>query len=296
MQSQRILGELVTVKSASGFELDGIVYRNDSFRTTVLHIHGSFGNFYQGRFIRLMASVYHEAGMNLLSINMASHDGLVEGYGDRDEFRYAGGAVADFSECTTDIEGALTFANQFSDRVILQGHSLGCDRILQFLISHSANCDFILLAPCDSYQLQANWIAPETVEDQIQRLRAETPRDPQFDWLPTREYGIKEGKDWTYPIPITRRAFLSIAEGPPYRLIKIKDPATFHLDGRALVYIGGHDALQVWPHPVMFKYLRERVSYVEEVYLPEGDHMLAGCEMEVSKRIIEWVFKKAPTI
>ncbi len=291
MESQRILGELVTVKSASGFELDGIVYRDDSCRTTIIHIHGSFGNFYQSRFVRLMARMYHEAGMNLLTVNMASHDGLVEGYRDKDEFEYAGGAVADFNECTNDIKGAVEFANQFSDHVILQGHSLGCDRVLQFLISHNAQYDFILLAPCDSYQLQANWIAPESVEEQIQRLKRETPRDPQFDWLPTREYGIKGGQDWTYPIPVTRRAFLSIAEGPPYRLMKITEPASFHLAQRALIYIGGKDALQVWPQEVMFKYLRERISDVVEVYVPQGDHVLADCEEEVTERIIQWVLK-----
>jgi hypothetical protein len=288
MEHQRILGELVTVKSATGLDLDGILYHSDSSRTTIIHIHGSFGNFYQSRFVKVMARMYRDEGINLLSLNMASHDGLVEGYGNNDQFEYAGGAVADFSNCTADIEGALEFANGFSDRIILQGHSLGCDRVLQFLISRDAHNDFILLAPCDSYQLQANWLATETVEEQILRLKRETPRDPQFDWLPTGEYGLNCGLDWTYPIPITRRAFLSIAEGPPYRLMKITEPATFHLDQRALIYIGGQDALQVWPYEVMFNYLRERISDVQEVYVPRGDHVLDGCEHEVSERIIAW--------
>jgi hypothetical protein len=291
MESQRTLGELVTIKSERGFDLDGILYRDDSFRTTIVHIHGSFGNFYQSRFVRMMAGKYSKAGVNLLSVNMASHDGLAEGYGINDAFEYAGGAVADFNECTSDIEGAVKFVNQFSDRVILQGHSLGCDRVLQFLISRNARYDFILLAPCDSYRLQANWLAPETVENQIQRLKTETPLDPDFDWLPTREYGIKGGPDWTYPIPITRRAFLSIAEGPPYRLIKISEPADFYLVQRALIYIGGKDSLQVWSHEIMFKYLQERISEVEELYLPDGDHILTGCETEVSERIVTWVSK-----
>ncbi|MGH8584986.1 MAG: alpha/beta hydrolase [Gammaproteobacteria bacterium] len=288
MESESILGELVTIKSARGFDLDGIVYRDDSHRTTIVHIHGSFGNFYKSRFVRLMAKKYSDAGINLLSVNLAGHDGLVEGYRNKDEFEYAGGAVADFNECTADIKGAVDFACQFSGRVILQGHSLGCDRVLQFLLSYNAQYDLILLAPCDSYQLQANWIAPETVEEQIQRLKTETPRDPEFDWLPTREYGIKGGTDWTYPIPITRKAFLSIAEGPPYRLIRITEPAQFRLNQRALIYIGGQDALQVWAHRVMFKYFAERIRNAEEIYMASGDHMLAGCEKDISERILRW--------
>lgn len=294
MESQRVLGELVTFKNGNGLDIDGILYRDDSLGTTVLHVHGSFGNFYQNQFVRLMAKMYRGAGLNLLSVNMASHDGLAEGYRHNNEFEYVGGAVVDFSECLADIEGAVKFAMQFSDRIILQGHSLGCDRVLHFLINRKAHYDFILLAPCDSYQLQANWIAPETVEQQIQRLKSESPRDPQFDWLPAREYGIKGGEDWTYPIPITRKAFLSIAEGPPYRLMKIKEPARFHLDQRALIYIGGKDALQVWPCDIMFKYLRERIRYVQEVYEPRGDHMLAGCEEYVIHKIIQWVLTSPP--
>jgi hypothetical protein len=210
MTSRRALGELITVKSSNGFELDGIVYREKSARTTVIHIHGSFGNFYQSRFVRLMAAMYQDAGINLLSVNLACHDGLAEGYRNDEDFMYAGGAIASFDECAADIAGAVQFAESFSDRVILQGHSLGCDRVLDYSIRNNALIDLVLLSPCDSYQLQANWIAPETVEQQIDRLKSEAPRHPDFDWLATREYGVRGGEDWTYPIPVTRKAFLSI--------------------------------------------------------------------------------------
>jgi pimeloyl-ACP methyl ester carboxylesterase len=188
-----------------------------------------------------------------------------------------------------DIQGAIQYATQFSDRIILQGHSLGCDRVLQFLINVEKEYDFILLSPCDSYQLQVRWIAPETVEEQIKRIKDQTPRDSHFDWLPSREYGVAGGGDWTYPIPITRRAFLSIAEGPPYRLMNIEQPSDFHCDGRALIYLGGKDLLQVWPHDSMFQYLKERIPDAKEVYIPSGDHMLEGCEQAVAEKIIQWV-------
>ena len=288
MESRRALGELITLESTLGFQLDGIVYRQDSARTTVVHIHGSFGNFYQSRFVRLMAAMYRDAGMNLLSVNLASHDGLVEGYRHEDEFEYAGGAVADFNECTADISGAVQFAQSFSDRIILQGHSLGCDRILEYLIVNGAPYDLVLLSPCDSYQLQANWIAPETVEEQIRRLKVKTSRHPDLDWLPIQEYGVKGGGDWTYNIPVTRKAFLTIAEGAPYRLMRISSPASFRLNKRAFVYIGGLDALQVWPHDVMFDYLGQRLDSVEAVFIGDGDHNLSGCEEAVTQRIIEW--------
>lgn len=288
MEMRSVLGELITIDNGCGFQLDGIVYREDSARTTVVHIHGSFGNFYQGRLVRVMAMMYRDSGINLLSVNLASHDGLAEGYRSEDKFEYAGGAVTDFNECTTDIAGAVQFAKDFSDRVILQGHSLGCDRILEYSIKNNAPYDLVLLSPCDSYQLQANWIAPETVEEQIQRLKLEAPGDPDFDWLPSREYGVKGGGDWTYSIPVTRKAFLTIAEGAPYRLMRISSGVPFRLNQRAFIYIGGLDALQVWPNRVMFDYLRSRINEMEEVYIDQGDHNLSGCEEAVTQRIIQW--------
>ena len=289
------LGELVTVTSASGLELDGILYRSGSSRTTIVHVHGSFGNFYQGRLLKVMASAYVGAGLNLLSVNMASHDGMAEGSWRNGEFAYIGGAVASFDECTNDITGIVAFASHFSDRIILQGHSLGCDRVLQFSIERKAKHDIVLLAPCDSYQLQDNWITPETVESQVARLKRDARHDVSLDWLPPREYGIKGNEaDWTYTIPVTRRAFLSIAEGAPYRLIKVKQPADFQLDQRALILIGGNDALQVWPHDTMFDYFRRRINSVEGVVLPSGDHMFASWEAKVAAIVIAWARQTGP--
>lgn len=285
----RVLGELITFENGLGLALDGILYSEDKNSTTVIHIHGSVGNFYQNSFVRKMAVMYGAAGINLLSFNTASHDGLAEGYRDWSVFQYIGGAISDFGECVADIEGAVKFARRFSTRIVLQGHSLGCDRVVHFLTTKEASYEFILLSPCDSYELQVNWIAPETVERQIERLKVEKPSDPECDWLPSREYGVRQGKEWTYSIPITRRALLSIMQGPPYRLFKIREPANFSLPQRALIYLGGNDALQAWPQDVMFEYLQERIRNATKVYVPDGDHMLGGCEMVVIGKIVEWL-------
>jgi hypothetical protein len=286
---EKTLGELVTFPSSHGLSLDGILFSDPRNTTTVLHVHGSFGNFYQSQFLRVMARKYMGAGINFLSFNTASHHGLAEGYRNGNEFEYVGGAVADFNECIFDIEGATTYASRFSRRIVLQGHSLGCDRILHFLISKQTRHDFILLSPCDSYQLQVNWIAPESVEQQIVRIKKEAPSDPEFDWLSSREYGVRQGDDWSYSIPITRKALLSIIEGPPCRLIKIQEPAKFNLDQRALTYIGGKDALQVWSNDVMFRYFQERIGNVTPVYVAHGDHMLGGCEAAVAEKVVDWL-------
>ena len=285
--NERTAGYLVTFNSATGFQLDGILFGDDSFSTCIIHVHGSLGNFYQNRFLRVMGSKYAEAGIRLLSFNLSSHDGLAEGYRHEDDFEYSGGSIVDFDRCLEDIEGAIAFAGEYCDRIILQGHSMGCDRVLHYLLSRSAGHDCILLGPCDSYRLQEKWIGPEKVEDQIERLKRAAPGTGELDWLPSKEYGIRSG-DEDYIIPITRRALLSIMEGPVFRLMRLDKPMDFHLEQRVFVYLGGKDPFQTADSEGMFRHLEGRVSQLRRCFVSNGGHSLEGCEEVVATEVIEW--------
>ena len=182
-------GELITFNNSRGLPLDGMLYQSErTSGVTIVHVHGSMGNFYHNQFLRLMAKKYLEAGISFFPFNLSSHDCVTEGFRYDYSFEYTGGAIVDFGTCVDDIKAALAIARTFGETVILQGHSLGCDRIVQYIISEDSDCDFILLGPSDSYKLQSIWIAPETVEDQIARLRTEVRSANEWDWLPRREY------------------------------------------------------------------------------------------------------------
>jgi len=279
---------LVKVRTPSGTELDGMLFGNEHFSQTVVHVHGSLGNFYQNRFISVMGRHYAESGIRLLSFNLSAHDGVAEGYRHTEEFEYTGGSLVDFRRCTDDIEGAVTFAESLGGEVTLQGHSMGCDRILDYVVNGHARHDCILLGPCDSYRLQEKWIAPETVEQQVERLKRESVSTAELDWLPAREYGIRSG-DEDYVIPITRKALLSIMEGPVFRLLRLDSPTRFRLERRAFVYLGGKDPLQTADHESMFKHLEERVAEVTRFFVAKGGHSLERCEEVVAERIVAWL-------
>lgn len=284
----KVEGFLVTFESPTGFQLDGILFGDDNFSTYVVHVHGSLGNFYQNRFLRVMAKRYAEAGMGLLSFNLSSHDGLAEGYRNDDDFEYSGGSVVNFDRCLDDIEGAVAFAEGLGDRIVLQGHSMGCDRVLHYLINRGKTYDCVLLGPCDSYQLQRKWIAPETVEEQVERLKRAARLEKQLDWLPAEEYGIRSG-DEDYVIPITRSALLSIMQGPVFRLMRLDRPMEFRLEQRAFVYIGGADPYQTASSETMFRHLEGRIPRVKRCCVPHGGHSLEDCEELVTEEIIRWV-------
>lgn len=289
MNRHRVLGELVTFRDAKAFHHDGILYQGDSNRCTIVHIHGSYGNFYQNEFLRVMAKTYANAAINFLSFNLTGHDAVTEGYRNEWDFEYTGGAISTFDACVSDIQAAVDFVTPFSDRIILQGHSLGCDRLLHYLLATKVRHDIILLSPCDSYQLQANWIAPETIDTQLERLKEGAQGRERFDWLPLSEYGIRQ-RDWDYPIPITRQPLLALLESSVFRLLRFSQPAAFSIDQKALVYLGGDDSLQTVPRDAMLNYISKRVRHLTATALyPEGDHSLWGCEQEVSDEIVTWI-------
>lgn len=281
-------GRLVTFPSESGFHLNGMLYDRGSSGVVVIHVHGSLGNFYQNAYIGVMGATYASAGIRFLSFNLSSHDGVAEGSRNVDDFEYSGGSIVAFDRCIEDICGAIAFARRFGDVIVLQGHSLGCDRVLLYCLEREAPCSVILLGPCDSYALQTTWIAPESVEEQIVRLRSEFTGHCELDWLPAQEYGIRSG-DEEYYIPVTRAALLSIMEGPVFRLLRIDQPSSFQLTQRAFVYLGGNDPFQTSNCDVMFRHLESRLGSVTRCFVPHGGHSLEGCETTVAEQIVDWI-------
>lgn len=287
------LGQLLSFEGARGLRLDGILYRCDGARKTVIHAHGSFGNFYQNAFVRELARYVQRSGANFLSFNLSAHDGIAEGYYSDGSFRYVGASLVDFETCIDDIAGAVALSKELSEEIVLSGHSLGCDRIVAASLHHGWSFPLVLLAPCDSYALQMNLIAPESVESQRRRLSAAAAHPNsaptgQFDWIPLGEYGVRTTKDWTYANPITRSAFLSISLGDPYRLFRYDRSPAWRLKGRGLVVSPRDDALLTAPVERVGAFFRDALGHCVHAVMP-GDHMFAGSEELLASAVTEWI-------
>src|SRR6185295_14051483 len=195
---------LVQFETKDGLRLNGILEDTGS-DTTIVHIHGKVGNFYENKFVKIMLEAYPAAGYNFLSFNNRGHSSLVEAYKNSDVV-YIGSAVEIFSECILDLEAAEKFARTLSPRVVLQGHSLGCEKMMYYSQQVNPSIELVLLSPCDGYRLQNVYIAPETVDEQLARLQTEY-RLQGLEWLPPQEYGIRvAGK--AYHVPIVAQALV----------------------------------------------------------------------------------------
>ena len=256
-----VYGKLVKIFTNDDHELDGILYEASDSIATVLHVHGSLGNFYHQHFIPVFAQILTQGGINLLSCNMRSHDGIAEGYDREGGMKYVGGSLVRFETCLEDIRGAVLWCRKLGRKVYLQGHSLGCDRVLHYLESTNSELSPILLSPCDSHQLQREWLGEDEFRQQEAALRErmEIPGNEEgnaWTFAPRDAYGLKGEDDWTYEIPVTEDVLGSILLGAVGRLFAVEKGGGEISKANALAYLGRRDPIRGASMEAMKAHLR----------------------------------------
>lgn len=255
---------------------------------TVLHVHGACGNLFSAGYVDILARACVASNINFFTINTSGHDCIAEGFRG-DEYGYVGGSVSLFGDCVGDIAGAIAVARGFSEKFILVGHSLGCDRVTYYARETGDQWPLVLISPCDSYRLHQIFLGDEKVEEQIARLKQD-PVPDAFALLSEREYGINNRGE-RYRIPIIRDTFLSIADGPPFTQFRMDIPPPFRLTNRCLVCIGGQDSLQTATPRDMFARMSELFGECDRFLSNAGDHEFAGVEVELADRLVSWILK-----
>lgn len=278
----------MSISNRAGLILDGIVFRPPNVRLAIVHVHGSLGNFYQQPFIRVFANQLARHNIALLSFNLTSHDGISEGYTDDGEMHYIGGSLSRFDTCLDDLDVLLQLGKSICPRVILQGHSLGCDRVLFYEQQRTTGFPLVLLSPCDSYRLQAAWLRGETVQQQAARLSQMGGDSDDPLLLPPCEYGLSGPDGWTYEIPVSRSTLLSIVDGPPFRILRVGSTADPVSRGPAFIYMSECDTIRGVALDAMRDHVRQLLPAAQVYTDPNGDHSLDGSETAVAGAIAAW--------
>lgn len=276
--------ELRRLVTPDGLTLHGIDNCVDS-EIFVVHIHGKCGNFYQNEFIPHMMQRYASAKIRFAAFNHRGHDCLVENHLPG-RIEYTGGAVEDMEGIRTDVAAIREYAADGASRVVLQGHSQGCEYALWHAIESPVPPELILLSPSDSRKLQERWIGGP-LEEQARRLRTSTPSD-RLELLPPEEYGVRS--DFDYEIPTTASALIGILESDQI--------STFSFDSdwphpkavtSGFAYVGGSDPLRMHELSLTESGLRERVENLYFYTLADGDHHFHGHEDQVLSAIVNWL-------
>lgn len=159
--------ELIRIKSIDNIEMVGILYEPEEKNTKiVIHVHGLCGNFYENRFIDILAKTYTDKGYSFLTFNNRGTNFISELLKNND-FEIVGGCYEKFIDCLLDIDGAIKFIKQKGyTEVILEGHSYGCNKVIYY---YSKKKDeninkIVLLAPCDIPQESKKFLSKEEYE------------------------------------------------------------------------------------------------------------------------------------
>src|SRR5690606_5581442 len=171
-------------QAKDGIVLHGLLFEPDErCQSLVVHLHGMAGNFYENSFIPVLAEQYTENGIALLVFNNRGHDYICDLVrvvpGGTDSLK-GGFAYESIEECLFDVEGALSYAARLGyERIVLQGHSSGANKIVYSMAQKLLNVTGVaLLSPCDDVGLHLDEVKDRRIQlkEQAQELvKAGTP-------------------------------------------------------------------------------------------------------------------------
>lgn len=197
-----MLVDFVRFNATDNVELQGWL-NNENSDIAVIHLHGMSGNGYENYFLDNLRQTYAEKGISLFTIDSRGR-GIISDFRQNDGWKHAGSCFEIFSESVHDIQGAINYLKTLGKtRFILQGHSLGCTKVVNFVLTQDISGieKIVLLAPTD----MAGW--------------ANT--DPKHqEYLTKAKQLIAENKDqelvsaecWLDKTPISAQTYPTICE------------------------------------------------------------------------------------
>lgn len=289
------LGRLISFENERGLELIGMLFEGRGYRKAiVIHVHGNYGNFYTNKFIWKMSKIYPRYGIDFLTFNLSSHDGLAEGYL-KGNLEYIGSAVSPYKESILDIKAAIKFVSKLGySKIILQGHSLGCDKILSYCKMYNNKIDIVLLSPVDSFAVQQHWVEANklnSIDQQKKEAYEISKYQHNMTWMSLQEYGAySDTKEWHYTIPITAGAFYSLLNSDAFSMMNVlNEDIRPCIDNNAIIISPENDSLLQVDRGRFYEVIRLILKNATFVQGIEADHDLIGAEVEVSNIISQWI-------
>jgi len=150
MENSKSTVDFIRFKASDDVGLQGWL-NNEASDIAVVHIHGMSGNGYENHFLDSLRAMYAEHDVSLFTIDSRGR-GIISDFRQGDGWKHAGSCFEIFKESAHDIRGAIDYLKSLGKtRFILQGHSLGCTKVVNFVLNEDVDGieKVILLAPTD---------------------------------------------------------------------------------------------------------------------------------------------------
>lgn len=262
--------EFITLDRKGDSPLHGLLFPGSD--SLVLHIHGSWGNFYENPFAVGLSSIYNKHGFTYATVNTPGHD--------------FGTIHEDFDESLDCIVSWVNNINSECNSIVLQGHSLGALKILRmFQESHyeeflSRVKGLVLLAPFDL----VGFYGGQNIDRRREHAKEFRDQNGEEALVPSTIFDI-----W----PISVKTFLELSEPDSefdlFPTRKNEIGSFRNLEIPTLVAIGEND-IASYPLPEKaIELLNDGNNKIETRLLENAPHNFVGEESNLYSLIDEFV-------
>lgn len=145
--------------------LFGYLTEAENSKTMLVHIHGTAASFYGEEFEEYFVNILPSQGVSVLFTNNRGSSVM-------SSWQNAGAALERFEDCLLDIDAWIAFAlNKGYEKIILQGHSLGTEKIVYYMEHGKYKNNVIaisLLGFADSYGCQMRFLKTQSIDPMIE--------------------------------------------------------------------------------------------------------------------------------
>lgn len=279
--------ELVRMMSIDEIEQPGILYTPiKETDKIVIHVHGLNGNFYENRFLDILAKTYTDKGYAFLTFNNRGRDFITELLKGND-FTIIGGSLERFKDCILDIEGVINWVKQKGYKeIILEGHSYGCNKVLYYY-NHKKDSSvkkIVLLAPCDIPSEGKKFLSKEEyriAREESTRLVNAGKESELIDFSVMANGKIAAGTYYYDFLPGGENDFIRYIDG-----IDGKSEILSRIDVPVLVIFGNVDECVLTQHIDIVKgYLNNNIDDCNIQVIEGADHSYTNRYEELGKVI-----------
>lgn len=279
--------ELVRINSIDEIEQPGILYTpNEDTDKIVIHVHGLNGNFYENRFLDILAKSYTDKNYAFLTFNNRGRDFITELLKGND-FTIIGGSLERFKDCILDIDGVVNWVKEKGYKeIIFEGHSYGCNKVLYYYNHRKDDSikKIVLLAPCDIPSEGKKFLSEEeykNAKEESTRLVQENKENELIDFSVMANGKIAAGTYFNDFLPNGENDFIRYVDG-----INGKSEVLNSIDIPTLVIFGDVDeCVLTQPIDVVKEYLKNNLCNCNIQIIDGADHSYTGRYEELGKII-----------
>lgn len=279
--------ELVRINSIDEIEQPGILYTpNEDTDKIVIHVHGLNGNFYENRFLDILAKSYTDKNYAFLTFNNRGRDFITELLKGND-YTIIGGSLERFKDCILDIDGVVNWVKEKGYKeIILEGHSYGCNKVLYYYNHRKDDSikKIVLLAPCDIPSEGKKFLSEEEynkAKEESTRLVQKNKENELIDFSVMANGKIAAGTYYNDFLPNGENDFIRYVDG-----INGKSQVLNNIYVPTLVIFGDADeCVLTQPIDVVKEYLKNNLSNCNIQIIDGADHAYTGRYEELGKVI-----------